>query len=407
MPGTTLLSSHRLSVSFCKMHATRDALAYFLHCTAGEAGCLSAILSTGLMKSMKIAQLAPLQESVPPPRYGGTELVVSVLTEELVRRGHDVTLFASGDSVTSARLRSVCPRSLRTASDIRNPSPYEWVHVGIALEAASEFDIIHNHQGELAMAMSNAIATPMLTTVHNPVTEDLRVVWSHYNGFYNTVSKAAKKGMPDKNYVGTVYNSIDVSSYPYCPQKDDYLLFLGRMSRDKGPHLAIEVARKLGKKLIMAAKVGVEDVEHFDNVVRPMIDGRQVEYLGEVDTQTKKALCAKASCLLFPITWDEPFGLVLVEAMACGTPVISFKYGAAREVVAHGKTGYLVDDCDDMVRAVLEIDKIDPADCRAHAVRNFDAPRMADDYLDAYKFVLDHFSPKRASLFRFPKAQRQ
>ncbi len=352
---------------------------------------------------MRIAQLAPVQESVPPPRYGGTELVVSVLTEELVRRGHEVTLFASGDSVTSARLRYVCPSSLRTATDIVNHQPYEWAHVGFALESANEFDIIHNHQGELAMAMSNIVTTPMLTTIHNPVTKDLSVVWRQYDGFYNTVSKAAKRGMPDKNYVGAIYNSINVSSYPYSEEKDDYLLFVGRMSKDKGPHLAIEVARRLGKKLIMAAKVGLEDVDHYNNVVKPMIDGKQVVYIGEADAQTKKQLYAKASCLIFPIIWNEPFGLVLVEAMACGTPVVSFKYGAAPEIIEHGKTGYLVDESDEMIKAVLEIDKIDPSECRRHVERNFDAPRLADDYLAAYQFVLDRSPRRHSSSYYFPE----
>ncbi|MCL5264621.1 MAG: glycosyltransferase family 4 protein [Chloroflexi bacterium] len=342
---------------------------------------------------MRIAQLAPLQERVPPPRYGGTELVVSVLTEELVRRGHEVTLFASGDSITSARLRAIWPHGLRTSTDVANSQPYEWVHVAAALEAAEEFDIVHNHQGELAMAVSNLVSTPMLTTVHNPVTKDLRIVWDRYDGFYNTVSKSAKKGMPDKNYVGPIYNSIDVASYPYVEAKDDYLLFVGRMSRDKGPHFAIEVARKLGKKLIMAAKVGVEDVRHFNLVVKPMIDGRQIQYLGEADAEAKRMLYARASCLLFPITWNEPFGLVLVEAMACGTPVIAFRHGAAPEIVADGKTGYLVDDADEMARAVMKINKIDPSVCRAHVECKFDAPRLADDYLLAYQLVLER-SPR-------------
>lgn len=359
---------------------------------------------------MRIAQLAPLQESVPPPRYGGTELVVSVLTEELVRRGHDVTLFASGDSVTSARLCHVFPRSLRTAADIANPHPYEWVHVEAALEMAHEFDIIHNHQGELAMAMGNLVETPMLTTAHNPVTRDLRIVWDRYRGFYNTVSRAAKNGMPDRNFIGVIYNAINVSSYPFCAAKDDYLLFIGRMSRDKGPHLAIEVAKRLGKKLVMAAKIGAEDVEHFNNVVKPMIDGRLVEYIGEVDVDMKKKLFAKASCVLFPIIWNEPFGLVPVEAMACGTPVISFRSGAAPEVIVHERTGFIVDDLDEMAKAVSRVDRIDPAVCRAHVEANFDAPRMADDYLEAYSLVIDAWKSKTGRLFhidRYLQARRQ
>ncbi|MBI2954020.1 MAG: glycosyltransferase, partial [Chloroflexi bacterium] len=229
-------------------------------------------------------------------------------------------------------------------------------------------------------------------TAHNPVTKDLVPVWRRYNGFYNTISKAAKRDMPDKNYIGAIYNSIDVASYPYSEAKDEYLLFLGRMSKDKGPHIAIQVAKKLGRKLIMAAKIGAEDVEHYRNVVKPMIDGRLIEYVGEVDASTKKELCSKAAGLLFPIIWNEPFGLAPVEAMACGTPVVSFKNGAAPEIVVSGKTGFLVDDADEMVQAVRDLDKINPLDCRKHVVRNFDAPRLADDYLAAYQFILDRVS---------------
>ncbi len=339
-------------------------------------------------RRMRIAQLAPLWETVPPPAYGGIEAVVYVLTEELVRRGHQVTLFASGDSLTSAHLNSVWPVSLRTAPEIVNIHPYQWLHVANALSNASGFDIIHNHQGELAMAFGSLIDTPMLTTVHNPPTRDSRIVWERYRWYYNTVSRSGKKGMPDRNYLGVVYNSIDVSAYPFSARKDGYLLYLGRMSREKGPEVAIEVARRLGQKLIMAGKVGVEDVDHFTQVVKPMIDGNLVEFIGEADSKLKRQLYLGASCLLFPIKWNEPFGLVIVEAMACGTPVVAFRQGAAREIILNGKTGYLVKNLDEMVSAVQMVESIDPAACRQSVEEKYTPSRLATDYLSLYQKIL-------------------
>ncbi|MBI4318016.1 MAG: glycosyltransferase family 4 protein [Chloroflexi bacterium] len=344
---------------------------------------------------MRIAQVAPLQERVPPERYGGTEAVVHVLTEELVRRGHQVTLFASGDSITSAELVSVWPHSLRTARHIVNQQPYEWLHAGAALEMAEQFDILHNHQGELMIAMSRLVTTPMLTTTHNPASKDLRFAWQYYQGFYNTVSKAAKRGMPYPNWVGAIYNAIDVASFPFSDRKDDYMLFVGRMSADKGPHTAIDVAKRLGRKLLIAGKVGVEDEEHFENVVKPMIDGKVVEFLGEADSTMKRHLYAGASCVLFPITWNEPFGLVIIEAMACGTPVVAFNAGAVPELLVHGETGFIVNDIDEMIQAVRRVDRIDPRRCRDHVAQHFDAPRLADDYLAAYQFVLEQDAARK------------
>lgn len=338
---------------------------------------------------MRIALLCPVWESVPPPAYGGTEVIVSLLTEKLVHQGHDVTLFASGDSTTTARLRSVIPRSLRAKQDIMDPSPYEWTHTVLSLRDAERFDIIHNHSGEIAMLCANLISVPMLTTCHGPLSPDKKIIWDNYPGYYNTISRSAKLAMPDSNYLGVVYNAIDVNSFPYSEDKDDFLLFLSRMSPEKGPHHAIEVARRLGRRLIMAGKVDPYwDGDFFTTEIEPRIDGDQVIYVGEADYHFKRELYRRATCLLMPITWDEPFGLVMVEAMACGTPVVAFNRGSVPELIIHGATGYIATDLDDMTRLTTEISDIDHRRCREHVYANFHVDRMVGDYLDLYKRVI-------------------
>ena len=341
---------------------------------------------------MRVLQLAPLWETVPPPRYGGTEAVVSVLCEELVRQGHEVTLCASGDSVSSAELSSVYPRSLRTADDLQDRQPYDWMHIALSLRAADGFDIIHNHAGELAMAMSPLVDVPMLSTTHCLITPDTQFVWDRYGGWYNSISHAGRRAMPPVRggtYCGVVYNGIDVESFPYEERKEDYLLFLGRVAPEKGTHLAIDVARRLGKRLIIAAKVDRADRQYFHDVVEPLIDGDLIQFVGEADTLLKRKLYARACCLLLPICWEEPFGLVMAEAMACGTPVIAFARGAATELVVDGETGFLVHDMDGMVRAVHRVDRIDPQRCRRHVEENFSAQRMTEGYLALYERILE------------------
>lgn len=341
---------------------------------------------------MKILQIAPLWETVPPPAYGGTEAVVSVLTEELVRRGHEVTLCASGDSRTRAELLSVYPRSLRTARDLQDPWPYAWLHSALALREASEFDIIHNHAGELTMAMAHLVPdVPMLSTMHCLITPDTKFIWDRYPGYYNTISMSQRRNMPplaSGHFVGVVYNAIDVSSFPYDERKEDYLLFLSRISVDKMPHLAVEVARRTGRRLIIAGKVDRVDERYFNSVLAPLIDGKQVQFVGEADARLKRELYAKAYCLVLPLSWEEPFGLVMVEAMACGTPVVAFGRGSVPEVVVDGETGYIVRDVDEMVEAVRRVDRINPRACRQHVEANFDVPLMTDRYLQAYQRII-------------------
>jgi len=344
---------------------------------------------------MRIAMLSPLEMRVPPIGYGGTELVVSLLTEELVRRGHDVTLFASGDSVTNAKLVSVCPRFLRGSG--RDAGILTMLSVVTCLEQADKFDIIHNHTCFEGMSTAGLVRTPMLTTLHGGLKGDWLLLFEHYKGWYNTISHSAKRLLPDKErFVGVIYNAIDVKSYPFRgDDREPYLLFLSRISPEKGPHLAIEVAKKVGRKLIIACNVHPVDEEYFQTMVMSGVDGNQIQYVGEADYYQKRKLMSEAYCLLAPITWDEPFGLFLAEAMACGLPVIVFNRGSAPEVVKHGETGFVVNTLDEMANAVELVPRISRRRCREWVEQHFDVPRMVDDYLRAYERVLSEAGVRR------------
>ncbi len=340
---------------------------------------------------MKILQVAPMIERVPPPAYGGTEAVVSLLTDELVRRGHQVVLRASGDSITLAELRSIYPRSLRTERGIDSVVPYELAHISEALRDAPNFDIVHNHTGEMLMAFADLVDVPVLTTTHGNLTPDSRFIWERYTGYYNTISHSQARyisGFPNAHFAGVVHNAIDVKTFPFRAEKDGYLLDLARVSPEKGTHLAVEVARRANMPLIIAGKVDAADVDYYHDLIEPLVDGRQVRFLGEADGDTKRALYASATALLTPITWEEPFGLVMPEAMACGTPVIAFARGAAPEIIVDGETGFLVDTVDEMVEAVRHVGEIDPARCREHVEHHFDVPVMTDGYLAIYQRMI-------------------
>ena len=284
---------------------------------------------------MRIAMIAPVDIRVPPSGYGGTELVVSLLTEELVARGHEVTLFASGDSLTTARLESVCPRFVRGSNS--DAGLLNMLNMVSCLEQADRFDIIHNHTSLEGLSTAGLVKTPVLTTLHGNIDGDWRLLFTHYRGWYNTISRSAKSLLPEKErFAGVVPNAIDVKTYAFnSARRDHHLLFLSRMSHEKGPHLAIEVARSLGCQLILAGNVDRVDEEYFRSQVLPKVDGDQIQYVGEVDFHRKRELLSKAYCLLAPITWPEPFGLFMVESMACGTPVLAFNRGAAPEVIKH------------------------------------------------------------------------
>ncbi|UKO97888.1 glycosyltransferase family 4 protein [Nostoc sp. UHCC 0870] len=340
---------------------------------------------------MRIAQIAPLWERVPPPAYGGIELVVGLLTDELVRRGHEVTLFASGDSITSAKLASVHPRALRLDSSIKEYGIYEMLQLGSVYERADEFDIIHSHMGCASLSYTKLVKTPTVNTLHGIFTPDNEKMFQYAKSQpFVSISDAQRELRLGLNYVGTVYNGIDVSSYKFYPQPDEppYLTFLGRISPEKGTHLAIEIAKKAGWRLKIAGKVDVVDVEYFEKEVKPLIDGQQIEYLGEANHTQKNILMGGAVATLFPITWREPFGLVMVESMASGTPVIAIKLGSTTEVIAHGKTGFLCNDVEECVSAIAKVADLDRYACREYVQNRFSLQAMTDGYEEVYRQIL-------------------
>jgi glycosyltransferase involved in cell wall biosynthesis len=340
---------------------------------------------------MRIAQVAPLWERVPPPAYGGTELVVSLLTDELVRRGHEVTLFASGDSVTLAKLDSVCPRAIRLDPTVKEYAVYEMLQLSRVYERASEFDVIHSHIGCAALPFTGLVSTPTVHTLHGIFTPDNEKMFVHARHQpYISISNTQRDTRLGLNYAATVYNGIDVDSYKFYeqPSEPPYLAFLGRISPEKGTHHAIEIAKRAGWRLKMAGKVDVVDRDYYEQAIKPHIDGKQIEYLGEANHAQKNALMGGAVATLFPITWREPFGLVMVESMASGTPVIAMNLGSTSEVIAHGKTGFLCQNVEACVAAIEEVTKLDRFACRNHVAQHFSVQRMVDGYEAVYQEVL-------------------
>jgi len=340
---------------------------------------------------MRIAQIAPLAERVPPPAYGGIELVVSLLTEELVRRGHDVTLFASGDSITSATLESVHPRALRLDSTVKEYGIYEMLQLSKVYEKAGDFDIIHSHVGCAALSYSRLVKTPTVHTLHGIFTPANEKMFSYARTQpYVSISNSQREDRLNLNYVATVYNGIDPATYEFHPQPDNpaYLAFLGRISPEKGAHLAIEIAKKSGWHLKMAGKVDVVDREYYEQEIKPHVDGKQIEYLGEANHAQKSVLMGGAVATLFPITWREPFGLVMIESMVTGTPVIAMKLGSTPEVIIHEKTGFLCESVAECIAAIEPTRELDRSACRQHAVERFSVKTMVDGYEAVYRQIL-------------------
>ncbi len=347
---------------------------------------------------MRIAQVAPLWERVPPPAYGGIELVVGLLTDELVRRGHDVTLFASGDSISLAKLESVHPQALRLDPAVKEHGIYELLQLSRVYERAHEFDIIHSHMGCAPLPYANLVKTPTVHTLHGVFTPDNEKMFMHAKHQpYVSISEAQRDPRLNLNCVATVYNGVDPDSYQFYPKPDEppYLAFLGRFSPEKGPHLAIAIAKQTGWRLKMAGKVDIVDVAYFEQEIKPHIDGEQIQYLGEANHFQKNALLGGAVAMLFPITWREPFGLVMIESMAAGTPVIAMELGSTPEVIVHGKTGFLCRTVEDCIAATANVEALDRRACRDHVVKNFSVQHMVDGYEAVYQQILgDRFLQK-------------
>ena len=340
---------------------------------------------------MRIAQVAPLIESVPPKHYGGTERIVSYLTEELVRAGHDVTLFASGDSVTSARLIAPCQRSLRKNERCKDPVAREVLLLDHVIEHVDEFDLIHFHTGYLHFPISRYLRVPHVTTLHGRL--DIPDVIPVFDRFRNepliSISNAQRQPLGWANWQATIYHGLPTEQFQCRPNPGDYLAFLGRISPEKGADRAIEIAKRAGMPLKLAAKVDRADRRYFKRVIEPLLAESHVDWVGEITDRDKNEFLGNAYALLFPIDWPEPFGLVMIEAMACGTPVIAYNSGSVPEVMEDGVTGFIVEGLDDAAKSVSRVCDVSRARCRNTFERRFAASRMASDYIEIYKRLIE------------------
>jgi len=350
---------------------------------------VGSILPTEPKQFMKIAQVAPLWERVPPPSYGGIELVVSHLTNELVRRGHEVTLFASGDSQTLAHLETVYPRALRLDKNVQDYAAYETLELSQVYQNATGFDIIHSHLGIAALPLASLVKTPTVHTLHGHFTKDNQNVFSHHHQQpYVSISNAQRQ--IHLNYIKTVYNGIEPKDYPFIsqPKEPPYLAFLGRFSPEKGPHKAISIAKQSGWHLKMAGKVDTVDAKFFEQEILPHIDCQQIEYLGEINHTEKAELLGNAAATLFPINWQEPFGLVMIESMATGTPVIGMNFGSVPEVIDQGKTGFICQNYEEMIQMIPATLELDRRDCRESVENKFSVSQMVDGYEAVYQQII-------------------
>jgi glycosyltransferase involved in cell wall biosynthesis len=339
---------------------------------------------------MRIAQIPPLAESIPPKLYGGTERVVSWLTEELIALGHEVTLFASGDSCTSGRLVPIIPQAIRLSSPRPEPFPAYAAQLDAIAKAAEEFDILHCHTDWIHLPLLSCLGVPHLTTIHNRLdTPDLPPVVRRFpDAPLVSISDHHRMPLPSANWLGTVYHGMPTELLKPSYQPGTYLAFLGRLTTEKGPEPAIRIAKAAGLELRMAAKIPRSETRYYKDRLQPLIDGVKIKLVGELNDQAKGDLLRGASALLFPIDWPEPFGLVMIEAMACGTPVIAFRCGSVPEVIDDGMTGFVVETEDEAIAAVKRVLELDRRTVRVTFEKRFTARRMAQEYVRYYKLLL-------------------
>ncbi len=334
---------------------------------------------------MRIAVLSPVAWRTPPLHYGPWESVVSLLTEELIRMGVDVTLFATGDSQTSGKLVAVCPRPYSEDHSV-DPKVAECLHISEVFKRCADYDLIHNHFDFLPLTYSGLVKTPVLTTIHGFSSPKIMPVYKKYNarGYYVAISESDKS--PELNYIATIHHGIDLAQFPFSEADGNYLLFFGRIHPDKGVFEAIQVAQRVGIKLVIAGIV--QDQDYFATKVEPHIDGVTVEYLGSIGPDRRAHVLGGALALLHLISFDEPFGLSLIESMACGTPIIAFDRGSMPELIRPGITGYIVESIESAIDAVAAIKEIDRSECRTDVEQRFTSTRMARDYVRIYEEIL-------------------
>ena len=335
---------------------------------------------------MRIAVLSPVSWRTPPRHYGPWESVVSLLTEELVRLGLDVTLFATRDSQTSGKLVAVCPRPYSEDPSV-NPKVAECLHIAEVFERSADYDLIHNHFDFLPLTYSALVETPVLTTIHGFSSPAIIPVYRKYNAQSHYVAISESDRSPELDYIATIHHGIDVARFPFSGAEGEYLLFFGRIHPEKGVHEAIQVAQRVGIKLVIAGII--QDQDYFATKVKPHIDGTTVDYLGSTGPDQRADVLGHALALLHLVSFDEPFGLSLIESMACGTPVIAFDRGSMPEIIRDGETGYIVEDIEGAINAVAAVRTIDRSICRADVEKRFTSTRMARDYVRVYQEILN------------------
>lgn len=344
-------------------------------------------MGKGIFLKMKIAMLSPIAWRTPPRNYGPWERVVSLITEGLQKRGIDVTLFATADSQTEGKLHAVVPRPYEEDKSL-DPKVWECLHISEMFERANSFDLIHNHFDFLPLSYSSLTSTPVLTTIHGFSSPKILPVYKKYNDTTSYVSISNADRSPELDYIATVYHGIDIENFAFQETPEDYLLFLGRIHHDKGAHEAIQIARKVGMKLILAGII--QDKAYYKERVEPFLDGSQINYVGAVTPVLRNELLGKAFGFIHSINFNEPFGLSVVEAGACGTPVVAFNKGSMPELIADGENGFLVDDVSAAAVAIDRLKTISRDRCRALVAERFSQDQMVENYLAVYRQIIEN-----------------